>query len=107
MSVFFFSTSKQHTRFFVFTTSVVTVPSGRCYEYYYVPQLSILRPSLENVPPGHYVPTTAQAILMGNAAGELPKLNLKGFIVGNAWTNATADNSGAVEVSGVDDECCR
>ena len=45
------------------------------------------------------VPTTAKAILEGNAAGELPSLNLQGFLVGNAWTNATADNTGAVDVS--------
>lgn len=46
---------------------------------------------------GHYVPTTTAYIInqnLNNAAQ--PKLNLKGFLVGNAWTDAYYDNTGAV-----------
>lgn len=34
---------------------------------------------------GHYVPELARRVLDGNAAGN-KKINLKGFMVGNAWT---------------------
>jgi len=46
---------------------------------------------------GHYVPTEAAAIVRGNAAGINPKLNLQGFLVGNAWTVAELDNTGALD----------
>jgi hypothetical protein len=53
---------------------------------------------------GHYIPTLAAAILDGNAAAAAPgasaeaaagHLNLKGILVGNAWTDAPTDNYGA------------
>merc|ERR1712226_996665 len=47
---------------------------------------------------GHYVPNAADAILEWNKrapAGE--RLNLAGFAVGNAWTDAPTDNQGAVD----------
>jgi serine carboxypeptidase-like clade 2 len=47
---------------------------------------------------GHYVPNLAQAILQANAAGGQPQINLAGFQVGNAWTNAELDNEGAVDM---------
>jgi carboxypeptidase C (cathepsin A) len=34
---------------------------------------------------GHYVPQLAWTVLQGNAAGN-PRINLKGILVGNAWT---------------------
>ncbi len=39
----------------------------------------------------------ALAITQANARGEQPTINLKGFQVGNAWTDAALDNAGAVE----------
>jgi len=45
---------------------------------------------------GHYVPDLAQTIWMANLAGQTPKINIQGFQVGNAWTNAAFDNAGAV-----------
>jgi serine carboxypeptidase-like clade 2 len=45
---------------------------------------------------GHYVPMAVAAIVQGNAAGGNPKLNIKGFQVGNAWTDAGIDNTGCV-----------
>jgi len=47
---------------------------------------------------GHYVPNLAKAILQANTAGGTPKINLAGFQVGNAWTNAELDNEGAVDM---------
>lgn len=51
---------------------------------------------------GHYVPNLAAAILAGNAAASAHTpdkgyLNLKGILVGNAWTDAAIDNYGAAE----------
>ncbi|GLI60132.1 hypothetical protein VaNZ11_002203 [Volvox africanus] len=49
---------------------------------------------------GHYVPNLALAIVEGNkaaAATEEPKINLKGFLVGNPWTDAAIDNMGAID----------
>ena len=46
---------------------------------------------------GHYVPSFAKAIVEGNAAGVNPRLNLIGFLVGNAWTVADLDNVGAID----------
>jgi len=43
---------------------------------------------------GHYVPGFAYTILNENAKGTQPQLNLKGFLVGNAWTDAKLDNLG-------------
>jgi serine carboxypeptidase-like clade 2 len=40
----------------------------------------------------------AQAILQANAAGGQPQINLVGYQVGNAWTNAELDNEGAVDM---------
>jgi serine carboxypeptidase-like clade 2 len=44
---------------------------------------------------GHYVPTLAATILAGNALGPANTLNLKGILIGNAWTDAPTDNYGA------------
>lgn len=44
---------------------------------------------------GHYVPELANRILEGNAAGN-PKINIEGFMAGNAWTYMPIDNAGAV-----------
>ena len=46
---------------------------------------------------GHYIPTEAAAIVRGNNAGINPKLNLQGFFVGNAWSVASLDNTGALD----------
>ncbi len=49
---------------------------------------------------GHYVPTLAAAILDGNTgavAGGDGYLNLKGVLIGNAWTDAAIDNLGAAQ----------
>eukprot|EP00192_Tetraselmis_astigmatica_P006177 CAMPEP_0117658360 /NCGR_PEP_ID=MMETSP0804-20121206/5824_1 /TAXON_ID=1074897 /ORGANISM="Tetraselmis astigmatica, Strain CCMP880" /LENGTH=511 /DNA_ID=CAMNT_0005464879 /DNA_START=90 /DNA_END=1622 /DNA_ORIENTATION=+ len=46
---------------------------------------------------GHYVPSLAATVVEGNEAGINPKLPLKGFLVGNPWTDATLDNRGAVD----------
>lgn len=43
------------------------------------------------------MPSFAKAIVDGNAAGGSPQLNIKGFLVGNAWTVAALDNTGAVD----------
>eukprot|EP00938_MAST-03A_sp_MAST-3A-sp1_P002733 g2733.t1 len=46
---------------------------------------------------GHYVPNTALAIESGNAAGKNPKINLKGFAVGNGYTDWQLDFNANVE----------
>eukprot|EP00117_Sycon_ciliatum_P037848 scpid62306/ scgid28224/ Serine carboxypeptidase-like 34 len=48
---------------------------------------------------GHYVPTTAKAILEYNAKTASPRrhINLQGIVVGNAWTLPEADNLGMVQ----------
>lgn len=47
---------------------------------------------------GHYVPGLAERIVEYNSQpGVMEKINLKGFMVGNAWTVAAEDNKGAVE----------
>jgi len=46
---------------------------------------------------GHYVPNAAARIIRGNEQKEGAHINLKGFMVGNAWTDATIDNRGAVD----------
>ncbi|KAK9905794.1 hypothetical protein WJX75_006411 [Coccomyxa subellipsoidea] len=47
---------------------------------------------------GHYVPNLALAVAKYNADKDgIPKINFKGFLVGNAWTDADEDNKGAVE----------
>eukprot|EP00798_Chlamydomonas_sp_ICE-L_P022175 gene22175-29238_t len=49
---------------------------------------------------GHYIPNLALEIVKGNEAGqgdEDEMINLKGFLVGNAWTDATIDNKGTVD----------
>jgi serine carboxypeptidase-like clade 2 len=45
---------------------------------------------------GHYVPSFANAIVRSNLAGVNPKINIQGFIAGNAWTVAELDNIGAI-----------
>jgi len=44
---------------------------------------------------GHYVPTLAQRILLGNQQNT-QKINFQGFLVGNPWTDSDLDNYGAV-----------
>jgi len=44
---------------------------------------------------GHYVPQAVYRIIQGNNAGN-PKINIKGFMAGNAWTYMPVDNYGAV-----------
>ena len=47
---------------------------------------------------GHYVPGATKAIVdYNNNAANVNKINIKGFLVGNAWTDAPLDNQGAVE----------
>ncbi|EIE23392.1 peptidase S10, serine carboxypeptidase [Coccomyxa subellipsoidea C-169] len=47
---------------------------------------------------GHYVPNLALAVAEHNAGNDnSPIINFKGFLVGNAWTDAEEDNKGAVE----------
>lgn len=45
---------------------------------------------------GHYVPHISQAIVAGNLKKDQPYINFEGFMVGNAWTVAELDNTGAV-----------
>ncbi|KAG2374525.1 hypothetical protein C9374_010809 [Naegleria lovaniensis] len=40
---------------------------------------------------GVYVPTSALRVLQGNQQGELPRINLKGIMVGNGVTDAESD----------------
>ena len=46
---------------------------------------------------GHYIPNAAARIIRGNEQKEGAHINLKGFMVGNAWTDSTIDNRGAVD----------
>lgn len=46
---------------------------------------------------GHYVPNTAKAIQDGNFAGKNPLINLKGFAVGNGYTDWKLDFNANVE----------
>jgi carboxypeptidase C (cathepsin A) len=46
---------------------------------------------------GHYVPNAAARIIRGNEQKQGIHINLKGFMVGNAWTDSTIDNRGAVD----------
>ena len=46
---------------------------------------------------GHYVPTTAKAIVEHNSANPGEAINLKGILIGNAWTVAGDDNLGVVQ----------
>lgn len=43
---------------------------------------------------GHYLPTLAQQIVLGNQAGGTPKVNLKGFFVGNPYTDPAENARG-------------
>ncbi|PSC70972.1 serine carboxypeptidase 24-like [Micractinium conductrix] len=46
---------------------------------------------------GHYVPDLADEILRGNKEdANAKRINLQGFLVGNAWSDASIDNQGAV-----------
>ncbi|CAI8034736.1 Serine carboxypeptidase 24 [Geodia barretti] len=44
---------------------------------------------------GHYVPWLARAVLEWNSMSPANPINLKGFMVGNAWTDPLYDNRGA------------
>jgi serine carboxypeptidase-like clade 2 len=44
---------------------------------------------------GHYVPNFAKYIVDHNSEASVSPVPLKGFLVGNAWTNAAIDNFGA------------
>ncbi|KAL3160666.1 hypothetical protein ABBQ32_010583 [Trebouxia sp. C0010 RCD-2024] len=49
---------------------------------------------------GHYVPNLALQVLEGNKKAEQnggEGINLQGFLIGNAWTDASFDNEGAVD----------
>jgi len=43
---------------------------------------------------GHYMPTLAQTIVQGNAAGQNPHINFGGFMVGNPYTDPTSNDYG-------------
>eukprot|EP01083_Nonionella_stella_P007795 22426_1 len=43
---------------------------------------------------GHYMPTLAQQITLGNHAGNKPYVNFKGFFVGNPYTNPVENEKG-------------
>jgi serine carboxypeptidase-like clade 2 len=45
---------------------------------------------------GHYVPWLARAVIQWNDQSPANSINLKGFMVGNAWTDPLYDNRGAV-----------
>lgn len=49
---------------------------------------------------GHYIPTISAAVVRHNIAGDDPRgpLNFAGFLVGNAWTDAAYDNTGALTI---------
>ena len=58
-------------------------------------------PSFPPLPPppqsygGHYVPWLARAVIQYNDHSPPNPINLKGFMVGNAWTDPKYDNYGA------------
>eukprot|EP00485_Elphidium_margaritaceum_P007165 CAMPEP_0202709196 /NCGR_PEP_ID=MMETSP1385-20130828/21322_1 /ASSEMBLY_ACC=CAM_ASM_000861 /TAXON_ID=933848 /ORGANISM="Elphidium margaritaceum" /LENGTH=455 /DNA_ID=CAMNT_0049368383 /DNA_START=169 /DNA_END=1536 /DNA_ORIENTATION=+ len=43
---------------------------------------------------GHYMPTLAQQIVLGNQAGGDPQINFKGFFVGNPYTDPIENQKG-------------
>jgi len=43
---------------------------------------------------GHYMPTLAQQIVLGNQAGGKPQVNFKGFFVGNPYTDPVENEKG-------------
>merc|ERR1712087_891346 len=43
---------------------------------------------------GHYMPTLAQQIVLGNKAGGKPQINFKGFFVGNPYTDPVENEKG-------------
>eukprot|EP01083_Nonionella_stella_P023953 66273_1 len=43
---------------------------------------------------GHYMPTLAQQIILGNAAGGTPQINLKGVFLGNPYTDPIENDVG-------------
>lgn len=55
------------------------------------------RPPLHALATGHYVPTLALEIIKGNQGADGHPINLKGLLVGNAWTDAHLDNHGALD----------
>lgn len=46
---------------------------------------------------GHYVPGLALAVVKFNA-GASRKINIRGHLVGNAWTHAAIDNAGCIDM---------
>jgi len=46
---------------------------------------------------GHYMPLTALQIMEQNDAGATPEVQLKGFMVGNPYTNSVENNIGSME----------
>ncbi|XP_024375470.1 serine carboxypeptidase-like 22 isoform X2 [Physcomitrium patens] len=46
---------------------------------------------------GHYVPQLVQQVVKHNKSPGAQFLNLKGFAVGNAWTDAYFDNKGSID----------
>eukprot|EP00490_Sorites_sp_Unknown_P022726 CAMPEP_0114657326 /NCGR_PEP_ID=MMETSP0191-20121206/13710_1 /TAXON_ID=126664 /ORGANISM="Sorites sp." /LENGTH=372 /DNA_ID=CAMNT_0001876385 /DNA_START=417 /DNA_END=1535 /DNA_ORIENTATION=- len=49
---------------------------------------------------GHYMPTLAQQIILGNAAGGNPQINFKGVFDGNPYTNHDENQRGEYETYG-------
>jgi carboxypeptidase C (cathepsin A) len=49
---------------------------------------------------GHYMPTLAQQIILGNAAGGDPQVNFKGVFDGNPYTNGPENQRGEYEMYG-------
>jgi len=46
---------------------------------------------------GHFMPTLAKAIVDGNAAGQNPSINFKGFLVGNPYNDSSSNTSGVFQ----------
>ncbi len=46
---------------------------------------------------GHYAPNLAKQIILHNERAGSSQIKLKGFLIGNPWTDAYYDNKGAVD----------
>jgi serine carboxypeptidase-like clade 2 len=46
---------------------------------------------------GHYIPLLADAIQRHNRRSPGGPINLRGFLIGNAWTDAATENKAAVD----------
>lgn len=89
------------------TTSDYTVGDNRTAAdiYTFLQEFLVRYPQYANSPfhitgesyGGHYVTVTSAYIVMMNKRGGNPQINFAGFAVGNAWTVAGLDNTGAVE----------